>query len=201
IKFTLLKKQNLQSPEQWLLFSDLIQAGCITALSTISEMPSSANWYKNVNGVSYKELYLQKKQSLESTVFFTSVNDKADEIWDYLKQKSQNSFKDIGLLKDLYGLEIPKKNLSLFTILVLRLIWLGLWYQINGQSIVKGRDELKLQLSKVYRIICTGNWRGEILGNNANVELNKLCLTINDIQQKKILPEERGWLVKNGLLT
>jgi hypothetical protein len=138
---------------------------------------------------------------LESLAFFASVSNKADEIWGYLKQKSQSNFKDIGLLKDLFALEIPKKNLSLFTILVLRLIWLGLWYRLNGESAVKYRDEVKLQLSRVYRIICTGNWRGEILGNNANVELNKLCLTISDIQQKKLLPDERGWLIKNGLIT
>lgn len=199
-KFTLIKKQNLRRPEQWLLFSDLLHAACTGALSIISEMPGSANWRRNVNGVSYKEMYLQKKQSLESTVFFASVENKVDDIWDYLTRNSQTNFKNIGLLKDLYGLEISKKSLNLFTILVLRLIWLGLWYRLNGESIEKDRDEVKLRLLKVYRIICTGNWRGVIPGNNANVELNKLCLTINDIQQKKILPDERAWLIRNGLM-
>ena len=199
IKFTLLKKQNLRSPEQWVLFSDLLHAGCAGALLIISEMPGSANWHKSVNGISYKELYLQKKQSLESASFFASVSNKADEIWEYLIRSSQNNFKDIGLLKDLYGLEIPKKNLNLFTVLVLRLVWLGLWYELNGESVEKDRDDVKLQLIRVYKIVCTGNWRGEIRGNHANVELNKLCLTINDIQQKKILPDERAWLIRNGL--
>jgi CheY-like chemotaxis protein len=203
-KFTLLKKQNLKSPdkspEQWLLFSDLLHSGCADALSIISEMPGSKNWYKSVNGVSYKELYLQKKQSLEATAFFASVTNKADEIWDYLKKESRNNFKDIGLLKDLYGLEIPKKNLNLFPVLVLRMIWLGLWYELYGESIEKDRDEINHRLMRVYRIVCTGSWRGEILDNRANVELNKLCLTINDIQQRKILPDERAWLSKNGLV-
>lgn len=199
-KFTLLKKQNLRSPEQWTLFSDLLSAGCAGALSIISEMPGSAKWQKPVNGISYKELYLQKKQTLESELFFASVASKADEIWEYLIRNSQNNFRDIGLLRHLYGLEIPKKNLNLFTVLVLRLVWLGLWYKLNGGSVKKDREEVKDQLMRVYKIVCTGNWRGEIRPNNANVELNKLCLTINDIQQKKILPDERAWLIRHGLI-
>jgi hypothetical protein len=51
-------------------------------------MPGSAKWQKPVNGISYKELYLQKKQTLESELFFASVASKADEIWEYLERFS-----------------------------------------------------------------------------------------------------------------
>jgi CheY-like chemotaxis protein len=198
-KFSLLKKQNLRNSEQWFLFSDLLYASCTDVLSTFSEMPSSANWEKNVNGISYKELYFQKKQSLESKDFFISVSDKADEVWGYIIKQSETGYKDLRLIKELYGLEIPKKNLDLFIVLVLRMIWLGIWYKLNGELIIEDRDQVKNQLIKVYKIICTGNY-GYPPGNNANVELNKICLTISDIQQMKMLPDEREWLVRNKII-
>lgn len=199
-KFSLLKKQNIKKPEQWYLFSDILYAGCVDALSELSEMPSSANWHKNVKGISYKELYFQKKQSLESDAFFESVSDKADEVWDYLMKESKTDYKNIKLIRELFGLEVPKQNLNLFIVFVLRLVWLGFTYKLEKETFGKYQDEANDQFMKAFRIISKRNWRGYIAGSDVNVELNKMCLTKKDVQQKKILPHERTWLIKNKII-
>lgn len=199
-KFSLLKKQNVKKPEQWYLFSDVLYAGCVDALSELSEMPSSANWHKNVKGISYKEVYFQKKQSLEADAFFESVWDKADEVWNYLMKESKTDYKNIKLIRELFGLEVPKKNLNLFIVFVLRLIWLGFIFKLEKETFGKYQDEANDQFMKAFRIISKGNWRGYIAGSDVNVELNKICLTKKDVQQKKILPHERAWLIKNKII-
>jgi CheY-like chemotaxis protein len=199
-KFSLLKKQNVRKPEQWYLFSDVLYAGCVDALSELSEMPSSANWHKNLKGVSYKELYFQKKQSLEADAFFESVSDKADEVWNYLMRESKTEYKNIKLIRELFGLEVPKQNLNLFIVFVLRLVWLGYIYKLEKETFGKYQDEANDPYMKAFRIISKGNWRGYIAGSDVNVELNKISLTKKDVQQKKILPHERTWLIKNKII-
>jgi CheY-like chemotaxis protein len=201
-KFTLIKKQNLklpdENPEQWLLFSDILHSGCAEALTVIAEMPSSVNWHNSETGVSYKELYLQKKQSLEG--FFASVANQADEIWNYLIKQHETNFKHSEDIRVRFGLEVPRESLDLFPVLVLRMIWLALWYKLYGDSVEKNRDEVKTRLSKVFKIICRGGGFSGIIGSADNQELFKLCLTLRDIQQKKILPDERDWLIRKGLI-
>ncbi len=115
-------------------------------------------------------------------------------------KESETDYKNIKLIRELFGLEVPKKNLSLFVVLVLRLIWLGFTYKIEGESVGKYQDEANDQFMKAFRVISKGNWRGYIAGSDVNVELNKICLTRKDVQQKKILPHERVWLVKNKII-
>jgi hypothetical protein len=200
IRFHLVKKQNLRTKEQWDLFSDVIQTGCTDAKARISEIPTSKTWSKSVDGVSYRQLYLEATSRVDSIDFFRSVEEKARLVWNYIEESSKSGFKDLKLIKDQFGLEVPRKQLNLTTVLVLRLVWLRLWYEIDTGSIKRLNEEEDDQLLQVFRILCQGYWRGYIDRSNALVELNKLALSIKDIQQKRILPHERAWLLHSDVL-
>lgn len=197
-KFSLMKKQNLKNSDQWSLFSDLIYSGCVEVISKISDMPGSKNWSNDVEGVSYKSIYQQKLSSVENDVFFSLVNSKANEVWEYLMNEFDKGFSDLKQIKYLFGLEVPKKPLNLSKVLTLRLIWLGLSYKLETEKIPNDNTFDK-PIAKVYKIICTGFY-GYPSDNEINVELNKVCLTNRDIQQKKLLPHEQIWLKEKGLI-
>lgn len=181
------------------MFSDLIYTGCTDVLSILSEMPSSKTWYNKVNGDSYKELYIQEMQGLNSLSFFASVFGKADEVWGYLMKESESEYKNVKQIKGIFGLEVPNK-LNLSIILVLRLVWMGLWYKINDGSTQSDPDDFeKKSIVKVYKIMHTGNY-GFPTDRNINVELNKVCLKQKDFHQKRMLPHERSWLHQKGLI-
>lgn len=189
-QFTLLKKQNLRTPEQWSLLVEMLYEQCENMTQTIANMPSSANWTNDKNAPSYKSLYIEKRQGLNGKVFFADVYDKADEVWEYVMKRKEKDFEDIEIIKDKFGLEVPKNTNDLFTVLVLRLIWIGLWQVLEDDS---------KELLNIYAIINTGNYKKGFNNNNISVELNKLCLTARDLKLQKMLPEERFWINKQLL--
>ena len=198
-KFSLIKKQNLKNFDQWELFSDLIYSSCLDVISKISEVPTSKTWSNEKDGVSYKSIYQQKLSGVESEVFFSSVSRKADEVWEYLMNEFQKEFSNLKKIKYLFGLEVPKKKLNLFIVLVLRLIWFGLDYKLKAEKISHDKHPYEKNIAKIYLIITSG-YKGFPTDSDINVELNKVCLTSRDVQQKKLLPQERIWLEGKGLI-
>lgn len=184
-KFTLLKKQHLKTTEQWQLLADVLYQQCQEITATIADMPESANWTKVREPDCYKNLYIQKRQENDGEAFFKRVHGKADEVWLYVLQEKKSGFENIQIIKDKFGLEVPKNTNDLFPVMVLRLIWMGLWSVLLDNS-----DKLL----NIYAIINTGNYKKGVTPNNINVELNKLCLTSKDLKLRKMLPEERHWL-------
>lgn len=196
-RFQLVKKQNVESDQQKALFADMVSTGCSDAISVLSEMPRSANWAKKVKGVSYKDLYFQVKHSLDDG-FFDSVLEKADEVWEYVQEQSKTHFHDIKDIRERFGLSISTANKELFPVLCLRLIWLGMWSTLTDTE----KSESNV-FFKMYKILCTGNnprTTPEYHRNNATQEMSRLCLTREDVQGSVLLPHERAWMLKHGLL-
>ncbi|MBE7516114.1 MAG: response regulator [Chloracidobacterium sp.] len=197
-RFQLVKKQNVENDQQKALFADMIATGCADALTILSERPNSASWTNEDNGVSYQKLYLQTKHSLEAAAFFASVASKADEVWAYVTEQSKNNYRDITDIRDRFGLKMSKKHKQLFPVLVLRLVWFAMWTTLSDTE----RDDTRVFV-RMYKILCTGNYSGttiEYHKNNANQEVSRMCLTREDVQGGVMLPHERAWLLKHGLL-
>ncbi len=188
-RFTLLKKQNLRTLDQWHLLIEMIQEACENVTQIIASMPESANWTNEKEPASYKNLYIAKRQSTDGKAFFDKVYSKADEVWDYILNEKEKGFTDLQYVKERFGLEIAKNRNDLFTVMVLRLLWIGLWNLLEEKS-----NEAKTET--IYKIICTSNYDRGITMNHVNVELNKLCFTTKDLKVRRMLPEEKVWLQK-----
>lgn len=199
IRFSLFKKENLKTEEQYRVFADVLYEACLQSLQLRSSMPTSKQWTNIINGTSYKQLYLEQWNADNKEEFFAQVESKADEIWEYIMHHYNDNIKNIGLLKEEFNIEIPKKELNIFPILVLRRIWMALWYLRVTNLNIKDRNYLNETLNWVYQVVCTGMY-SKYDGNNANVEQNKLSLKSNEILDKQMLPEERHWILKHKLL-
>lgn len=199
IRFSMFKKENLNTPDQWKVFGDVLFEACESAVNLRADMPKSKQWTNELNEKSYKQLYLEMWNADNRDEFLFSVEEKCNEIWKYILEERENSFKKIQVIKDKFDVEIPKKELDLFPVLVMRRIWMALWYLRVDNLDRMSRESVTETVNWVYQVVCTG-MSSNYDGNHANVEQNKLCLMSKEIQNKKMLPEERDWLVRQNLI-
>lgn len=209
IRFQLFKKQNFENlesenEEQWSIFADAIRNGCSDALSYASSLVKSKNWTKEVNGLSYRDLYIDARNRVDSDAFFSPVFQKANDVWKYVIENELSNFAHMKIVRDEFGLEIPKKNLDLSVILIWRLIWFGLAIRYSdptSRNPTSNREDFSLA-DRVYWVLYTGFRKFfEPDPTSVNQEKIKLCLTDNDLVQRRMLPHERMWLLQKGLLT
>lgn len=153
--------------------------------------------------VSYPSLhiqYLQYLHSPEKQVLFDRLDNKADEVWQYLlKMKNTDGiFEEVEILREKFGLSTPKDS-SLFPTLVLRRIWIALWYfHVDRNESLFADKETKY--SKLIFSIIQNNGNLNFQGNKHSAEQTKLCISIDQVKARKVLPEERTWLKKWGLI-
>lgn len=192
-KVNLFKKQNLILAEQWNLFSDVLSEKCYEIVELQACKPESVTWTNIVGGTSYKEQYIKQKLSVDGHIFFTNLEEKVNEIWSYILSESENdNYKHIALIKDKFGIEIPK-NIDLLTVLIHRRLWIGLWFKLGSSFDKNSKEDLTTLSATIYKIICTGFY-DRFDPKNPTVELNKICLTKKDLGNKNFLIEEKVWL-------
>jgi len=199
IRFAMFKKENLNTPDQWKVFADVLFEACESAVSLRADMPKSKQWTNVVDGKSYKQLYSEMWNADNRDEILLSVAEKSNEIWNYIIEEKKHNFKYIELIKDKFDIEIPKKELDLFPVLVLRRIWMALWYLRVDNLNRMSRESVTETVNWVYQVVCTG-MNNNYDGNHANVEQNKLSLLTREIQNKKLLPEEKDWLIRQNLI-
>jgi hypothetical protein len=199
IRFSMFKKENLNTPDQWKVFADVLFEACESAVNLRGDMPKSKQWTNEVSGKSYKQLYIEMWNADNRDEFLFSVEEKCNDIWKYILEERENGYKKIQVIKDKFDVEIPKKELDLFPVLVMRRIWMALWYLRVDNLDRMSRESVTETVNWVYQVVCTG-MSSNYDGNHANVEQNKLCLMSKEIQNKKMLPEERDWLVRQNLI-
>jgi hypothetical protein len=233
IRFSMFKKENLNTPDQWKVFTDVLFEACEEAELVRSNIPDSDNWEKTdraidkdeekrikkntperhiftkqskgseVTCVSYTSLheqYLAYCHSQDRETLFSKVDEKADEVWEYLTALYQNdkNYKGVEILRNRFDIETPKDSL-LFPVLVLRRIWMALWYKHVDDS-VKLSQSIITQHSKFIFGVVHKEGFSNFTGNSQDAEQTKLCISISQVRNKKMLPEERAWLIKWGLL-
>lgn len=199
IRFSMFKKENLNTPDQWKVFADVLFEACENAVNLRGVMPKSKQWTNEVSGKSYKQLYIEMWNADNRDEFLFSVEEKCNDILKYILDERENDYRKIQLIKDKFDIEIPKKVPELFPVLVLRRIWMALWYLRVDNLDRMSRESVTATVNWIYQVVCTG-MSSKYDGNHANVEQNKLCLMSKEIQNKKMLPEERDWLVRQNLI-
>ena len=102
------------------------------------------------------------------------------------------------ILRNKFDIETPKDSL-LFPVLVLRRIWMALWYKYIDESLQLNQTDITNHSKFIFGVI-HNNGNPKFEGNKQGVEQNKLCISIPQIRNKEILPEEKGWLIKQNLI-
>ncbi len=231
INITLFKKQHLQLSDGnlklWDMFADSIEDLCLQSINLVGSQPTGSNWTsensKNKN-ISLRTKYLLKRRANWFS-FQNSISIKADQCWNYYKNALAYSNPYLLSIEKQFGLSLGD---SLENTLVVRRIWLALWFQndkirfigrimaeevpeINIYIILKGvdldderRTEDTLILKESARVPkdsspYIASWKKK-LENNATVFCNALCIKTSNLPGEGILPEEKSWFLKHSIL-
>lgn len=198
IRFALFKKENLEKPEQWNLFSDVLYEGCLQAVDTRGSL-NAAQWTKVIvkNGETLKTLkqqYIEVWNSDERDNYFSKITSVANDMWDYLLKNTNNNALNI-----VFGITIPTKVLELEPILIYRRIWLALWFNKTDIGKNLSKETISKYSEDIYKRMFAPGIRREMY-NSGSQNAFKLCIEINQIQKGNFLPEEKEWLINHNLL-
>lgn len=200
VRFTMFKKENLNTPDQWKVFADVLNESCEQAVQLKASLPDdSAQWTKVIlkKGVPLKTLkqqYIEIWNSEERDSYFSKITTTANEIWNYLSTTPNNY-----ALNTQFGITVPTKILILEPILIYRRIWLALWF--NKTEIGKriSKETISQYSEEIYKRMFAPGIKKE-QPDSGTQNSYKLCIEINKVQQGKILPEEKEWLISHKLL-
>jgi hypothetical protein len=201
VRFSLLKKENLRTAEQWKVFVDVLNESCEQISQLRGTIPNdSAQWTKvlyNKNGEPLKTLqqqYIETWNSEERDSYFSKITTTANEIWNYLEKTPKNNALNLE-----FGVTVPTKVLELEPILIYRRIWLALWFRRTDIGKRISREMISEFSEQIYkRMFAPGITKS--MSTSATSLTFKLCLEINKVQQGKFLPEEKEWLISHNLL-
>ena len=98
-----------------------------------------------------------------------------------------------------FGIQVSTTNPELESVLILRRIWMALWFNQPDTDKKLPKELISRRSEKIYEMMSAPGYKGE-MGTNANQNVHKLCLEINEVQRKIMLPEEKAWLIEKELL-
>lgn len=200
IRFSLFKKENLNTADQWKVFADVLFEACEQAVVLRASLPDNSAQWTNVllkNSAPLKTLkqqYIEVWNSEERDSYFSKITTTANEIWEYLKATPMNN-----TLTTEFGITVPTKVLELEPILIYRRIWLALWFDKTDIGRRISKEIISEYSEKIYKRMFAPGIRKE-MPNSGTQNTYKLCIEINKVQQGKFLPEEKDWLIKQGLI-
>jgi len=204
IRFSMFKKENLNTPDQWKVFADVLFEGCEETFKLRCSIPTSVNWTNNENKgrnatyISLQQQYIKKWNSDERDTYWNSIDEKCNEIWTWLESERKNNYNGLYTLKMKYDMSLSSDSPELFPVLVFRRIWMALWYSKNDSNVIS-KEGITSMKEFCFEIMFTGTIK-EYNPSAPGTEMNKLCLKANEICARKMLPEEREWLVKQNLI-
>jgi CheY-like chemotaxis protein len=196
IRFQLFKKEHLRTQEQWDIFSDMIYQNCVAAhenrASILDEFGSwKKNWeQKGIQQPTLKEQYIEKWNSLKFDHFNTEINIKADEMWSWLQSES-SQFKHLIGEPQFSEFGLSNKVFDLYKFLVIRRVWIGLFYKEGLHSKAKASEISDIQ-EQVYNNLFGRSGTGSV-----NQKTLLLCLQNSKMNTSYFFPEEIQWLRKN----
>lgn len=197
IRFSMFKKENLRTSDQWKVFADVLFEACEKAVqakaSILDEFPTwKKSWIeKGLEQKTLREQYINLWNSIDRDSVLNTIETKVDDMWNYLRNT-----KDPYLIGEekYQDYKVSIKVLKLQKILVLRRIWFGLWLN-HLPSGKMGAESTKELTEKVYKKIFGLPGDGSIPQRTLN-----LCIQLDKINKKFMLPEEIDWLTRKGLM-
>lgn len=200
IDFSLFKKDEVIYNDNWSILASLLNEGIEFQNRLISSIPKKTHWYKNSRKgekglvIAYESLHSQYLKHLNSSnreVYRKEIDIKCDEIWAYLLEFEKNAFKGTEDLKQRFGLSLPKDP-ELYSTLILRRIWIALWYYYFDEKLVMSPDDLVTIKEDIFEIMSS---ESKATKTNINAQVSQLCIDVSQLRSFKILPEEKIWLL------
>ncbi|MBX3291551.1 MAG: hypothetical protein KF881_01525 [Acidobacteria bacterium] len=194
-RFQLIKKDDFRTDAQKNLLVDWIRNACQNSILAEADIPTTEakTWRGDL-----RDLFLRYRQSLEWEDLITIVYAQADEIVEYF----ENSDEATESIPKKFGLSFGKSNdrKRLFSVLVMRLIWFGLWYKYgfdheSAEFDLAGEDGGAPDgFDLVWEFIVGPEAKGQKGG-----DLLKVALSEEDLGSGRMFPHERAWLLSRGL--
>ncbi len=206
IRFVLFKKDEVIYNGNWSILSTILKESIEEQISIVSAIPSAATrWWGNMDNKKNKVIvqgslfyqYLKAMHSVNKTLFFKEIDQKCDEIWSYLMDNYliNGNFDEVEDIRERYSLKKTDKNPMLFDVLVLRRIWLALWYKEHDDAFKISQEEILENKINIFKIISEKKQERNNEESSAKAEITKLCIVIHQIRNYQILPEEKSWLL------
>jgi hypothetical protein len=121
-------------------------------------MPKSKQWANEIGRESHTSNFTLKCGTLDNRDEFLCFGrgkmQRDMEIHNGRKRK--HDYKKIQVIKDKFDVEIPKKEPDLFPVLVMRRIWMALWYMRVDNLDRMSRESVTATVNWVYQVVCTG---------------------------------------------
>lgn len=194
IRFSLFKKENLRTADQWKLFEDVLFEACEQAVdaraSILDEFPTwKKSWTeKGVEQKTLREQYIDFWNSIDRDSELSIIDRKVDEMWQYLMAMSTKDPHLIGA-EEFLDYKFSIKILKLQKILVLRRIWFGLW--LNEVKVKHTRSLAEVVYEKMF---------GKPAEGSIPQRTINLCIQLDKTNKKYMLPEEIEWLTRKGIM-
>ena len=220
IRFSMFKKDNLETADQWKLFKDVLTEACEETTQLISNIPKGTGWTKADAGKkSLHQQYLEKRNSPEWKSFESDITESSNQIWEYyeafISGALQESLQDFSVR---FGIVLKNK---IDGVLIARRICIALFF--NQGKIYKnilGKNYPRVDVYSHFRNKFFSDFieenqdkddselKGKSLEEyalskmiNASTGLlnTTLCLDVEELAAKgAMLPEERNWIENKG---
>ena len=207
VSISLITKDYIRAEENAELLRSIILDKCVEIDLQIASTPTSKGWF-NGGEQSLHNQYIELRSSGDWAVTEEEISNTADEVFKYYMQGT-----DIDIQRSLepinrkFGLSLQQQGVYILeNCLVIRRVWLGLWWNLNSFDFPYALDEYPEV--KIFSIIRQryldeegDNVRDglEKLANSAKQLAYNLGIVKEELPMKGILPEEKRWLGSKGI--
>lgn len=224
IRFSMFKKENLETLDQWQLFRSILINSCTEISELIVSIPSKEKWIKpqRKGSPSYQEEYLQMRNAVDWPKREAQLSTICNDIWynyywKFLNRQEEETLQDFS---ERFGRKLD----SLENTLVARRICVALFYKqslfyqsfhgrqrprantfslfrakLYEEQVGLNRQEFgdEMIVDKKERSIEEGT--AMLMDKAATQLLNvELCLDMTNLESG-LLPEEKNWLRRNNI--
>lgn len=197
IRFSMFKKENLKTADQWKTFSDALMDACMDAVNArASKLDVFIKWKeswirKGETQPCLKEQYIEYWNTIDKESTDNQIETETERILELLLNKEETHLIGQHELAD-YG--FSNKVFELKKTLTLRRVWFALWFHLLDDPKFK-RVSISTHTQKVYNeMIGSGS------GGSIAQKLLALCIQQDKVSEKYMLPEEIEWLKRKKLL-
>ena len=225
IKFSMFKKENIETQDQWQLFRSILLNSCTETTELMVAVPGGKEkWVKpqRKNQPSYQQEYLQWRNLEEWPVTEAGISKTCDDIWFDYYWKFLNQ-KEVETLQD-FSERFGRPLNTLENVLIGRRICVALFYKqsmfyqvfhdkqrpranafsifrakLYEEQVAVNRDEFVDVIEKDGKKYSIEEGTMILMEKAATQLLNtELCLDMTNLE-KGLFPEEKNWLRRNNI--